>query len=101
LLSFVTATLPGAGCFSEEGDGWLWGFGTSNQLGKGDDDEGGCPPHGTAHLGVMSFASHQGKLSHRPAAANVVLLAADEVVPKKLAETKKFAGQEIIQVGFS
>ena len=29
-----------AGCFSEAGDGWLWGFGTSNQLGKGDDDEG-------------------------------------------------------------
>ena len=28
------------GCFSEGGDGWLWGFGTSNQLGKGDDDEG-------------------------------------------------------------
>lgn len=29
-----------AGCFSEAGDGWLWGFGTSNQLGKGDDDDG-------------------------------------------------------------
>lgn len=29
-----------AGCFSEGGEGWLWGFGTSNQLGKGDDDEG-------------------------------------------------------------
>lgn len=31
---------PSAGCFSEDGEGWLWGFGTSNQLGKGDDDEG-------------------------------------------------------------
>lgn len=40
LHSAAHATAPRAGCFSEEGEGWLWGFGTSNQLGKGDDDEG-------------------------------------------------------------
>ncbi|KAL4446354.1 hypothetical protein ABPG77_003161 [Micractinium sp. CCAP 211/92] len=59
----AAAGLAVSGCFSEDGDGWLWGFGTSNQLGKGDDDE-------------------------------------DEVVPKKLAETKKFAGQKIVQLEF-
>lgn len=36
----AAAGLAVSGCFSEAGDGWLWGFGTSNQLGKGDDDEG-------------------------------------------------------------
>jgi hypothetical protein len=29
-----------AGCFDKAGSGWLWGFGTSNQLAKGDDDSG-------------------------------------------------------------
>lgn len=36
----AAAGLAVSGCFDEAGDGWLWGFGTSNQLGKGDDDEG-------------------------------------------------------------
>ncbi|KAI3438963.1 hypothetical protein D9Q98_001377 [Chlorella vulgaris] len=59
----AAAGLAVSGCFSEAGDGWLWGFGTSNQLGKGDDDE-------------------------------------DEIVPKKLAETKRFANQKIVQLEF-
>ncbi|PSC70525.1 fructose bisphosphate aldolase [Micractinium conductrix] len=59
----AAACLAVSGCFSVEGDAWLWGFGTSNQLGKGDDDE-------------------------------------DEVVPKKLAETKRFAGQKVVQLEF-
>ncbi len=36
----AAAGLAVSGCFDASGDGWLWGFGTSNQLGKGDDDEG-------------------------------------------------------------
>lgn len=57
------AGLAVSGCFDEEGNGWVWGFGTSNQLGKGDDDE-------------------------------------DEIVPRKLGETKKFLGQKIVQMEF-
>ena len=33
------AGLAVSGCFAKDGTTWLWGFGTSNQLGKGDDDE--------------------------------------------------------------
>ena len=36
----AAAGLAVSGAFSKEGAAWLWGFGTSNQLGKGDDDEG-------------------------------------------------------------
>lgn len=57
----AAAGLAVSGCFSEEGAAYMWGFGTSNQLGKGDDDE-------------------------------------DEVVPKKLAETKKFTGVKVAQL---
>lgn len=57
----AAAGLAVSGCYDEAGAGWLWGFGTSNQLGKGDDDE-------------------------------------DEIVPKKLAETKKWSGQRILQL---
>ncbi|GAB4814630.1 hypothetical protein N2152v2_001676 [Parachlorella kessleri] len=59
----AAAGLAVSGCFDKDGTGWLWGFGTNNQLGKGDDDS-------------------------------------DEVVPHKLAETKKFSGQRIIQMEF-
>ncbi len=34
----AAAGLAVSGAFSAEGDVWLWGFGTSNQLAKGDDD---------------------------------------------------------------
>jgi regulator of chromosome condensation len=36
----AAAGLAVSGCFDAEGRGWMWGFGSSNQLGKGDDDEG-------------------------------------------------------------
>ena len=52
-----------AGCVDSEGAAWVWGFGTSNQLGKGEDDE-------------------------------------DEIVPRKLAETKRFAGQRVVALEF-
>jgi regulator of chromosome condensation len=35
----AAAGLAVSGCFSADGTAWVWGFGTSNQLGKGDDDE--------------------------------------------------------------
>lgn len=35
----AAAGLAVSGCFDDKGDAFLWGFGTSNQLGKGDDDE--------------------------------------------------------------
>jgi regulator of chromosome condensation len=57
----AAAGLAVSGCFSEDGAAYMWGFGTSNQLGKGDDDE-------------------------------------DEVVPRKLAETKKFTGVKVAQL---
>eukprot|EP00887_Chlorella_sp_A99_P000575 scaffold17.g575.t1 len=59
----AAAGLAVSGAVSAAGAAWLWGFGTSNQLGKGDDDE-------------------------------------DEVVPRKLAETKKFSGQKVLQLEF-
>lgn len=59
----AAAGLAVSGCFDEIGNGWMWGFGTSNQLGKGDDDE-------------------------------------DEIVPRKLAETKLFQGKKIVQMEF-
>ena len=111
-----------AGCFSVEGDAWLWGFGTSNQLGKGDDDEGGlaggrhrgkpaggsclvpgsCHAGGSCHCaGVRSAACRRafpcGLAATRPPPANTFAACADEVVPKKLAETKRFAGQKVVQ----
>lgn len=49
----AAAGLAVSGCFDTEGNAYTWGFGTSNQLIKGDDDE-------------------------------------DEVVPKKVASTKRF-----------
>ena len=49
----AAAGLAVSGCFDTEGTAYTWGFGTSNQLIKGDDDE-------------------------------------DEVVPKKVASTKRF-----------
>jgi regulator of chromosome condensation len=36
----ASAGLAVSGCFNAEGRGWMWGFGSSNQLCKGDDDEG-------------------------------------------------------------
>ena len=57
----AAAGLAVSGCFAEDGAAWMWGFGTSNQLGKGDDDE-------------------------------------DEVVPRKLAETKKYTGMKLVQM---
>jgi regulator of chromosome condensation len=57
----AAAGLAVSGCFSEDGDAYMWGFGTSNQLGKGDDDE-------------------------------------DEVVPRKVAETKKYTGVKVAQM---
>lgn len=41
-LAGAAAGLAVSGAFSADGDAWLWGFGTSNQLAKGDDDEGTC-----------------------------------------------------------
>jgi alpha-tubulin suppressor-like RCC1 family protein len=32
------AGLAVSGAISDDGRAWLWGFGTNNQLGKGDDD---------------------------------------------------------------
>ena len=57
----AAAGLAVSGCFDKEGKAYMWGFGTSNQLGKGDDDE-------------------------------------DEVVPRRLAETKKFTGVKVTQL---
>ena len=37
------AGLAVSGALSDDGRGWLWGFGTSNQLAKGEDDEGEGP----------------------------------------------------------
>ena len=57
----AAAGLAVSGCFGEDGSVWMWGFGTSNQLAKGDDDE-------------------------------------DEIVPRKVAETKKFTGVKVLQL---
>lgn len=57
----AAAGLAVSGCFGEDGSVWMWGFGTSNQLAKGDDDE-------------------------------------DEVVPRKVGETKKFTGVKVVQL---
>jgi regulator of chromosome condensation len=57
------AGLAVSGCFDANGSAYLWGFGTSNQLAKGDDDE-------------------------------------DEIVPRKVAETKRFQGQKVLQCEF-
>jgi regulator of chromosome condensation len=59
----ASAGLAVSGCIAEGGGAWVWGFGTSNQLGKGDDDE-------------------------------------DEIVPRKLAETKRFAGKRVLALEF-
>lgn len=40
----AAAGLAVSGCFDSVGSVWLWGFGTSNQLGKGDDDEDEVTP---------------------------------------------------------
>jgi hypothetical protein len=131
----AAAGLAVSGCFDEAGAGWLWGFGTSNQLGKGDDDEGALQPRQHArqlvrvqrcggaalraaapapHLQTAGavllpcataalFCFHAQPLalfaSMRNRCAVLLPCRTDEVVPKKLAETKKFAGQKIIQVG--
>ena len=102
-----------AGCFSEAGDGWLWGFGTSNQLGKGDDDEGeqqwgpsvrvhcaargGHPRAGRCCCAPHDKAALYSAKGGQPLAP---VVRADEIVPKKLADTKKFAGQRIVQLEF-
>lgn len=57
----AAAGLAVSGCFDADGAAWMWGFGTSNQLGKGEDDD-------------------------------------DEIMPKKLAETKKFNAQRVLQL---
>ncbi len=62
-ISGAAAGLAVSGCFDEQGAAYLWGFGTSNQLAKGDDDD-------------------------------------DEVVPRKVAETKRFQGQKVVQCEF-
>lgn len=36
----AAAGIAVSGVYSSDGDAWLWGFGTNNQLGKGDDDSG-------------------------------------------------------------
>lgn len=59
----AAAGLAVSGCIDADGTVYMWGFGTSNQLGKGDDDE-------------------------------------DEIVPKKLAETKKYSGYAAVQLEF-
>lgn len=59
----AAAGLAVSGCFDTTGHVWLWGFGTSNQLGKGDDDE-------------------------------------DEIIPKKVAETKRFNAQKTMILEF-
>ncbi|KDD73507.1 hypothetical protein H632_c2107p0, partial [Helicosporidium sp. ATCC 50920] len=38
-LAGVAAGVAVSAAWTQGGDAWLWGFGTSNQLGKGDDDE--------------------------------------------------------------
>ncbi|KAK2077816.1 hypothetical protein QBZ16_004664 [Prototheca wickerhamii] len=59
----AAAGIAVSGVYSSDGDAWLWGFGTNNQLGKGDDDS-------------------------------------DEVLPKKLAITKRLVGQKIVALEF-
>ena len=62
-VSGAAAGLAVSGCFDQHGSAYLWGFGTSNQLAKGDDDD-------------------------------------DEIVPRKVAATKRFQGQKVIQCEF-
>ncbi|KAI8105517.1 hypothetical protein M9434_000102 [Picochlorum sp. BPE23] len=52
-----------SGCFDQNGSVYLWGFGTSNQLAKGDDDD-------------------------------------DEVIPRKVAQTKRFQPSKTLQLEF-
>lgn len=62
-VSGAAAGLAVSGCVDEQGSAYLWGFGTSNQLAKGDDDD-------------------------------------DELVPRKVAETKRFQGQKVLSCEF-
>lgn len=59
----MRAGLAVSGAVSDDGAAYLWGFGTNNQLGKGDDD-------------------------------------GDELIPHRLAETKRFSGRAVVQLEF-
>lgn len=50
----AAAGLAVSGCFSNDGTAWVWGFGTSNQLGKGDDDEDEDIPRKLAETKLFS-----------------------------------------------
>ena len=101
---FSFCVIACAGCFNQEGDAWMWGFGTSNQLGKGDDDEGaGCGPPATMSPAcstcVFFFLQkcHDRYLADGGVSERLMCVCfPDEVVPRKLAETKKFSGQRVV-----
>jgi len=52
-VMFVTVGLAVSGAFDTDGRAWLWGFGTNNQLGKGDDDGDEEASHQFNLMGIL------------------------------------------------